>query len=76
MWSPLYGSSMSYNPDIHRRRSVRLKGYDYSWTGAYFVTIVTQGRVCCFGDVAGGGAGQQLVSGKPWDGNVNRYLGN
>ena len=54
MWSALYDSSMSYNPDIHRRRSVRLKGYDYSRTGACFVTIVTQGKACCFGDVAGG----------------------
>jgi len=30
---------MAYNPDIHRRRSIRLKGYDYSQEGAYFVTI-------------------------------------
>ena len=28
-----------YNPDIHHRRSIRLKGYDYSQAGAYFVTI-------------------------------------
>ena len=51
MWSPWYGSSMNYNPGIHRRRSIRLKGYDYSWAGTYFVTIVTQGMTCCFGDV-------------------------
>ena len=51
MWSPWYGGSMNYNPDIHRRRSIRLKGYDYSWAGTYFVTIVTQGMTCCFGDV-------------------------
>jgi hypothetical protein len=44
---------MNYNPDIHRRRSIRLKGYDYSRVGSYFITIVTQGRACCFGDVAG-----------------------
>ncbi|KAF0219731.1 MAG: hypothetical protein FD174_1744 [Geobacteraceae bacterium] len=30
---------MKYNPEIHRRRSIRLKGYDYSIAGAYFVTI-------------------------------------
>ena len=52
MWSPWYVSRMNYNPDIHHRRSIRLKGYDYSRAGAYFVTIVTQGRACCFGEVA------------------------
>lgn len=30
-----------YDPDKHRRRSIRLKGYDYTQAGAYFVTIVT-----------------------------------
>ena len=34
-----------------RRRSTRLKDYDYSLSGAYFVTIVTQNRSCVFGDV-------------------------
>ena len=45
---------MKYNPDIHHRRSIRLKGYDYSKEGAYFVTIVTKDRECLFGDVVGG----------------------
>jgi len=40
---------MKYNPDIHHRRSIRLKGYDYSQDGAYFVTICTQNRECLFG---------------------------
>ena len=30
---------MPYNPTIHHRRSIRLKGYDYSQAGLYFVTI-------------------------------------
>jgi len=30
---------MKYNPAIHHRRSIRLKGYDYSQAGLYFVTI-------------------------------------
>ena len=34
-----------------QRRSLRLGGYDYSQEGAYFVTIVTQGRECLFGEV-------------------------
>ena len=41
----------SFNPDLHNRRSTRLKAYDYSKAGAYFVTIVTQDRLCLFGDV-------------------------
>ena len=43
-----------YNPDIHRRKSIRLDGYDYSQAGSYFVTIVTQDRLCLFGEVAEG----------------------
>ena len=30
-----------YNPEIHNRRSIRLKGYDYHQPGSYFVTICT-----------------------------------
>ncbi|GBD25830.1 hypothetical protein HRbin30_01155 [bacterium HR30] len=42
---------MKYDPNKHHRRSIRLKDYDYSQPGAYFITIVTQDRVCLFGDV-------------------------
>ena len=45
---------MKYDPDIHRRRSIRLKGYDYSSPGAYFVTTVTRKRECLFGEVVEG----------------------
>lgn len=34
----------------HHRRSIRLKGHDYSAPGAYFVTICTQNRECLFWD--------------------------
>ena len=34
-----------------KRRSIRLPGYDYSRTGAYFVTICTKDRKCLFGDI-------------------------
>ena len=43
-----------YNPDIHHRRSVRLKGYDYCQAGTYFVTICAHGRQCLFGRVEHG----------------------
>ena len=39
---------MKYDPDKHHRRSVRLKEYDYSQSGAYFVTICTQNRTVLF----------------------------
>ena len=45
---------MKYNPDRHHRRSIRLKGYDYSQPGAYFVTICVEQRQCLFGDVVDG----------------------
>ena len=40
-----------YNPEIHHRRSIRLKGYDYASEGLYFVTICTQNRECLFGEI-------------------------
>ena len=40
-----------YDPRIHHRRSIRLRGYDYSHGGAYFVTVTAQGRTCLFGEV-------------------------
>ncbi|MCR4417999.1 MAG: transposase, partial [Ignavibacteria bacterium] len=39
---------MKYDPSKHHRRSIRLKGYDYSQAGAYFVTICTHNRQCLF----------------------------
>jgi putative transposase len=45
---------MTYNPDIHHRRSIRLKDYDYSQTGAYFVTICAWQRECLFGAIVDG----------------------
>lgn len=46
---------MTYNPDLHHRRSIRLREYDYSSVGAYFVTLCVQGRECLFGSVTDGG---------------------
>ena len=40
-----------FDPERHHRRSILLKGYDYSQEGAYYVTIVTYQRDCIFGDV-------------------------
>lgn len=40
-----------YHPNIHHRKSIRLKGYDYSKTGLYFITIGVQNRECLFGEI-------------------------
>lgn len=40
---------MKYNPKIHHRRSIRLKGYDYSQSGLYFITICCQHKTHLFG---------------------------
>jgi len=45
---------VTYDPERHHRRSIRLKGYDYTQPSAYFVTICTQDRTCLFGEVADG----------------------
>ncbi|MEA2108657.1 MAG: transposase, partial [Pseudomonadota bacterium] len=42
---------MKYDPETHYRRSIRLRGYDYSQPGVYFVTICTQSRKCLFGGI-------------------------
>jgi putative transposase len=38
----------------HHRRSIRLRDYDYTQDGAYFVTVCTHERRCLFGHVVDG----------------------
>ncbi len=45
---------MAYDPHKHHRRSIRLKGYDYSSEGAYFVTICVKGGESVLGEVIDG----------------------
>lgn len=45
---------MKYNPQKHHRRSIRLKGYDYSKTGMYFITICCHNRKHFFGHIENG----------------------
>ncbi len=45
---------MKYDPEKHHRGSIRLRGYDYSQQGAYFVTICAQNGECLFGEVVDG----------------------
>lgn len=39
---------------MHHRRSIRLKGYDYSQAELYFITICCQYRACLFGKIVDG----------------------
>ena len=56
--NPLNGSMananwirMTYDPDKHHRRSIRLKGYDYSRPAWYYVTICAFERQFLFGEI-------------------------
>ncbi|PCI24009.1 transposase [Candidatus Peregrinibacteria bacterium] len=42
---------MVYNSHIHRRNSIRLRHYDYSQEGMYFITICTKDRKSYFGKI-------------------------
>jgi putative transposase len=45
---------MPYDPHKHRRHSIRLKGFDYTQSGAYFLTICVYEQECLFGEVVAG----------------------
>ncbi|MEM7344631.1 MAG: transposase, partial [Chloroflexota bacterium] len=67
---------MPYDPNKHRRRSIRLKNYDYSAAGIYFVTICVQHRESRFGRVKNGKmilneAGQMVET--EWQALPNRF---
>jgi len=45
---------MTFDPEKHHRRSIRLRNYDYSQPGAYFVTICTYQKQSWFGEIKNG----------------------
>ncbi len=45
---------MTYDPVLHRRRSIRLANYDYSSPGLYFVTLCTQDKALLFSEMSNG----------------------
>jgi len=51
---PYVSARMSYDPDVHHRRSIRLHGYDYSRPGSYYVTICIEHYRCLLGEVVQG----------------------
>ena len=42
---------MSYDPNKHHRRSIRLKGYDYSQSGYYYITLCVKNMDYLFGEI-------------------------
>ncbi|MEA1958148.1 MAG: transposase [Chloroflexota bacterium] len=69
---------MNFEVGKHKRRSIRLKEYDYSQAGAYFVTICTQNRECLLGEMVNGemrlnNAGRMIQS--VWDDIPKHYAG-
>ena len=42
---------MPYDPNLHHRRSIRLKGYDYSQSGYYYITLCVKNNDCLFGEI-------------------------
>lgn len=44
----------TYDPRKHHRKSIRLKGYNYSQKGWYLITLCTKNREKLFGEVVDG----------------------
>ncbi|GAB4318728.1 MAG: transposase [Bacteroidales bacterium] len=78
---------MKYNPEIHHRpfdraqgrRSIRLRGYDYSRAGAYFITLCAQNREHVFGEIVDGkmilnDAGRVVAESWQWLANQYDYV--
>lgn len=69
---------MRFDPDRHRRSSIRLAGHDYAGSGTYFVTLCLHGRQPLFGELHHGtmrrnGAGEKVAS--CWRDLTNRFTG-
>jgi putative transposase len=50
----LHQNMHQYDPNKHHRRSIRLKGYDYSQSGFYFLTLCVEDRLHLFGRITDG----------------------
>lgn len=67
---------MKFNPEKRHRKSTRLKNYDYSSSGAYFVTICIFQRECIFGEIINGemilsSSGERTL--EVWEGLPSRF---
>ncbi len=67
---------MNNGPRRRNRRTIRLRAYDYTTPGAYFVTVCTQDQAHLFGDVVDGGmrlndAGRMIID--IWESLSDRF---
>ena len=65
-----------HDPNSRSRRSIRLKGFDYTQSGAYFVTVVVQDKACLFGEIVGKGMelnGAGMMSQTIWESLPRRF---
>jgi putative transposase len=53
---------MPSNPPRLHRKSIRLKGYDYSLPSAYFFTICTHNRECILGEIVVGAGSKPALN--------------
>lgn len=68
---------MTFNPEIHHRRSIRLQHHDYSQAGLYFLTLCVQNKESLFGEIIDNqmilnAAGQMIE--KEWLALKKRFL--
>lgn len=60
MWLKDNLNGGAYMDKLPKRKNIRLKGYDYSQAGYYFITICSKDRKKCFGDISDGRGGALL----------------
>jgi len=70
---------MTFNPNFHHRKSIRLPEYDYSRNGHYFITVCACQKLPLFGDVVDGNmvlneAGQIVFETWSWLSNQYEYV--
>ena len=65
-----------YDASLHHRKSIRLKGYDYSQSGLYFITICCHNNQCRFGKIINGEMQLNefgLIAAEEWEKLPDRY---
>jgi len=68
---------MTFDRNNHHRKSIRLKNYDYTQAGLYFITVCTQNRVALFGTIIDGAMVMNaagIMVADQWQALGNRFL--
>ena len=71
-----YHSQKAGGKHFHNRRSIRLKGYDYSQAGLYFITICCENKVHRYGKIENDGMvlnENGTIANNEWCKLLNRY---